>query len=148
MKLRRAHESDAIDILMWRNDPHTIAMCGSSAAVLPGDHYRWFQKALADPNRVFFIAMEGSRNLGVIRFDKSGDDWAVSINLRPDERGKGYGSAILKSGILRLSDQAGAVPLLADIKAVNTASIRIFEKCGFQKVGADGDMLHFVRPGH
>jgi RimJ/RimL family protein N-acetyltransferase len=146
MKLRRAGESDVLDVMQWRNDPATVAMCGSAVPVRKDDHYRWYQRVMADPERFMFIAMEGTRKLGVIRFDKTGDAYTVSINVAPEERGKGYGGQILQAGILRLGDYVGRVPLLAEIRGDNLASIRIFERAGFEVCAHEDGRVHYRRP--
>jgi RimJ/RimL family protein N-acetyltransferase len=140
MKLRRATMDDALDVLAWRNDPHTIAMSRTAAAALDQTaHVFWFAKAIADPNRELFIATEDGRRLGMVRFDKLHDGWLVSINLSPAERGKGYGGKVLKKALAAVRPRR----LLAEIKADNIASIHIFERYGFRQIGSKDGFLHF-----
>lgn len=139
MKLRRAFMDDALDVLAWRNDSLATAMSKSHGTVAFDDHMKWFSEAIQDPNRVLLVATEDEKRLGIVRFDKTGDRWLVSINLAPGHRGKGYGSAILKEAVA----VAQVGPLLAEIRKTNAASIHIFEKCGFRFVGAEGDFEYW-----
>lgn len=145
MKLRRAHDSDSIDLLMWKNDPHSLAMSGCAAPVEPMAHGVWFRKLLDDPDRFMFIGVVGTTSVGMVRFDKTGDAFKVSVNVAQAERGKGYGDQLVKSGILKLGDYVGRVPLLAKIKGDNLASIRIFERCGFELIANEDGWLHYRR---
>jgi RimJ/RimL family protein N-acetyltransferase len=132
---------DALAVLEWRNDPTSVAASKSGALVKTADHLPWFAKSIDDPDRDIFIATEGDRRIGMVRFDREDDAWLVSINLAPDERGKGYGDRVLLKAIA----EVGRRHYLAEIKADNLASIRMFERCGFRQVGIGGEFLHFMR---
>lgn len=81
----------------------------------------------------------------MIRFDRSNGAWLVSINVAPSERGKGYAYPALDAAIRLLTTTIGPCAISAEIRHDNLASIRIFEKCGFQLNGTEGDFLHWIR---
>jgi RimJ/RimL family protein N-acetyltransferase len=141
MDIRPATMEDALAVLEWRNDPQTVGAC-KTGSVDRDAHLAWFAEAIADPKRVLRIATDGDRRIGMIRFDRRDDGWLVSINIAPDERGKGYGERVLRQAML----DGGGSRYLAEIKSDNLASIRIFERCGFRQIGAEDGFLHFVRP--
>lgn len=58
----------------------------------------------------------------------------VSIYIRPEKTGKGYGQAALKF-LVEHAGEKGIKSLIAKISADNTISIKLFEKNGFKKVG-------------
>ena len=122
---------DALDVLAWRNDPLAVAMSKTPGAVEETGHLAWFAKAVKDPRRALFIAVEDGRNLGMVRFDKPDDTWLVSINMAPEARGKGYGRAVLTEAIAMLRASNGPCRLSAEIKDSNATSLRLFERCGF-----------------
>jgi RimJ/RimL family protein N-acetyltransferase len=142
MQIRRATMEDAMAVLDWRNDPQTIAV-SKTGSVDRASHLAWFAKAIESPDRMLLIASEDGRRLGMVRFDRSGDTWLVSINMAPDVRGQGYGTRALRKSLSMI----GAVRLLAEIKPENIASIRTFERCGFQRVGDEGGLGKWVRDG-
>jgi RimJ/RimL family protein N-acetyltransferase len=141
MQLRRATIDDALDVLEWRNDPQSVA-ASKTGAVNRDTHLAWFPKAVVDEQRAIFIAEEDGRKIGMIRFDRDERAWTVSINLAPDQRGKGYGDRILSAGI----NAIGSPPLIAEIKDDNIASIRLFERCGFRRISHEDGWLHYTRP--
>ena len=145
MQLQRATMDDALDVLAWRNDPESIAASKTGGAVEVKEHLDWFGRKFESPDHLILIAVNDGRKLGMVRFDRMPGEWIISINLAPPERGKGYGATMLAIAIQRLGDHIGAVNLLAEIKADNLASLRIFEKCGFHLSGAEGDWLQWVR---
>lgn len=131
MEVRRATMDDALDVLVWRNDPQTISM---SKTIGPTDrvaHLTWFERTLEDPNKLLYMAVDQGPKVGMIRFDRSGDDWTVSINVAPHQRNKGYGSQILNAGADALRKTVGPSRLVAEIKEGNLASLNLFQKCGF-----------------
>ena len=139
MRLRRATMDDALDVLAWRNDPHTIAMSKTPGVLDRASHMAWFARAVRSEDRVIFIALEADMKLGMVRFDRTGDAWLVSINVAPEQRGTGYGSRLLNDAIELFHSLAGDISILAEVKCGNEASLRIFERCGFvREVDKDG----------
>lgn len=61
------------------------------------------------------------------------DTAEVSVYLRPDARGRGYGREAVDTAVWR-ARQSGFHALLATVCAENAASLRLFAACGFEKV--------------
>ncbi len=59
----------------------------------------------------------------------------IGYSIRPSERGKGYGTALLEQG-LELCEMFGITPV-AVVRKDNAASIRVLEKNGFEKYGGE-----------
>jgi RimJ/RimL family protein N-acetyltransferase len=131
MKLRRAAMTDALDVLAWRNDPLAIAMSRTPDAVESAKHLSWFKSAIEDPDRLILIAEDGARKIGMVRFDRMRDDWRISINIAPEERGKGYGQASLREAIIAFRAAIGPGRIVAESKTTNVASLHLFKQCGF-----------------
>ena len=125
---------DALDVLAWRNDPITVAMSKTPGLVDQQSHMAWFAKAVLDQYRLILIALQAEEKLGMVRFDRTGDAWLVSINLAPAVRGKGLSTEILEQAIALFGGTHGTHRLLAAIKEDNVASLKLFERCGFRKV--------------
>lgn len=132
---------DALAVLEWKNDPASLAASKNPAPVKVTDHLAWFARSIDNPDRDIFIATEGDRRIGMVRFDKLSDAWLVSINLDPSERGKGDGDKVLTKAMAQVWGRR----LRAEIKVDNPASIRVFERCGFVQVGHEDGWLHFAR---
>lgn len=139
MIIRSATNSDALDVLEWRNDPMTRAMSRSSHVVEERSHIEWFAKAVTDPRHTLLIGeVEGSK-VGLVRFDH-GDITEVSIFMNPAHRGRGYGLALLLEA---LKFDRGEI--VAEIRPENIASLRIFEQAGFEFQDIHDGLRRYVR---
>ena len=65
---------------------------------------------------------------------------SIGYSVRPSERGKGYGTALLEQG-LELCAMFGIKPV-AVVKKDNAASIRVLEKNGFVREGLQRDAVY------
>ncbi|KRC60449.1 hypothetical protein ASE14_05355 [Agromyces sp. Root81] len=141
IEFRRARLSDAAAVFEWRNDSTSRAASVSTGEISWAGHVEWFESALADPLREIYIAVESdSSAVGMCRFDERTDAAEVSINLAPSVRGKGIASVVLRGAIdAYREDHPGTGRLTAVIRPSNTASVRLFERLGFTRLGGDGE---------
>lgn len=137
IELRRATEADAVMLLEWRNDPVTRANSRNTARIKPGgQHERWLQDVLADPDRSLLIAELDGESIGQVRFDRlAGDEWEISITLDPARRAQGLGALLIRSGVDWLRREVGPVPVIAEVRDSNELSMRAFRACGFTDAG-------------
>lgn len=149
LHLRGATEADAQILWLWRNDPQARLASQSSSGPIPWPaHERWVADALSDPKTRLFIAERDGLPIGMVRFDDANGGHEVSINMRPDARGKGVGGRILEEACRKFAGRDPA-PLIAIIHGSNTPSRHIFEKCGFEDHGTFGERGYrrYLRPG-
>ena len=132
----------------WRNDATTRALFLNSDIVPWENHEKWFSKALNDSNRHFYVGKLGDNLAGVIRFDKlenTDQTYDVSINVAPNNRGKGVGKRLLSKALERfLQDATDANTIIAVIKKENIASTRTFLSAGFQEEESSNQMNKYV----
>ncbi len=142
--LRLAARGDSDDLLAWRNDPATRANSRNTAEIAQDAHALWFERALGDPNRRIWIAESDGRKLGTVsavRVREAGVE--VSITVAPAMRGRGTGSTMLRAAVAEAARLWPAAAILAVIRPGNTASRRLFERCGFAMTGEqDGLMVY------
>lgn len=175
MELRRVIGSDAIDFFLWWNDRETRRFSGVGGPVSLDKHLRWFGENIRNPH--WYVGMidgqylddvEGrhiyvnGRSIGAARVDADPIDhraW-ISINLDPQERGKGYGTELIRLATDRyhtsntqreyMFDTAeigemsrGTVRpvVFARIHRLNTPSLRAFAKAGYTSDSEDGVWL-------
>jgi len=130
--LRPAELADSEDLLRWRNDPVTRAHSFHTEAISAEEHERWFSQTLERRDRLLLIGMLGAEKIGVLRFDLAADSAEISINLAPQARGRGLGTALIIAGSSHLLEQHPIIATIyAKIKPDNLASIRAFEKAGY-----------------
>lgn len=128
MLVRQAGAHDALDVLAWRNDPHTRAMSREQGVLDRDQHVAWFSRAIRSPDRRIYIGESEGRSIGMVRFDRIEDGWEVSINIAPDSRSRGHGLAMLTNAISAFPHR----PVIAEILEGNDASVRLFQRCGFE----------------
>ncbi len=149
LQLREALLEDSSVIFAWRNDPETVRNSLSQAPVQYEVHERWFAKKLRSAESLFLVAERLSADepeaIGICRFDlAAGNTAVVNINVAPSERGKGFGKAILESAVSYLRQAVPEIRLLnAEVMETNFSSRSIFEKAGFELLGASGGVMRY-----
>ena len=122
-------------IWQWRNDPVTRSMFRSEDLISWECHSNWYQKTLANPNRIMYVAITEQLPIGVVRFDSINNlegTFEISININPLERSKGLGLEVLKNALYKLKqERPGVQKIIAEVKKENPASNRLFVSCGF-----------------
>ena len=152
LNIRSATENDSSDLLEWRNDPLTIQMSQSTCGVSKADHESWFRKTLKTQSINLLICESESdltkiSKIGMVRFDETADNlYKVSINLNPLHRGKGLAKKCLESSVNDFSiKNKRNIQLIAEIKASNEASKKIFSDVGFKYVkNIDNNFLQYM----
>lgn len=135
VKVRRAAEHDVRPIFEWANDPETRSV-SFQQGVIPWDtHQAWFTRKLADPSCRLLVAEDSSGTaFGMVRFDVGGDEAAISINLAPEHRHRGLGTAVLLAACRAWLAEGRTSVVTALVKPGNEASLRAFQRAGFERV--------------
>ena len=146
LTIRPALPEDAFDLLRWRNDPLVRAMSRTGEPIPEASHLAWYTAACQDPNRLLLVGAVDGAAVGMVRFDRRPPtDWEVNIMLAAGVRGRGLGEALLRAGLSRLEALHGPVPVVAEIRASNTPSLRLFESLGFRLAGCAEGFLRYRR---
>jgi RimJ/RimL family protein N-acetyltransferase len=134
---------DADLLLRWRNDPTTRANSFDSSPIDREDHIRWLTAMLGNPRSArIWIAADGERAVGQVRVDRRDRNTGeISVAIDPDERGRGFGVAIIQLGTVRAHEELGVASVVAVVKATNYASLAAFRRAGyaFEQNGRRGD---------
>ncbi len=136
--LRPATRHDIGRVWEWRYGNNAMRFYRSSDVPDLDVHTAWMKKALSDPHRDLRIFCHAGQPVAHIRFDISTEDPAeaeIGICLSCAVRGQGIGQRALRLAIS--SSPKDVRRLYADVHRDNTASVRIFEKSGFEPVGVD-----------
>lgn len=133
--LRPATEGNSGVLLEWRNDPEAVRLSVSGRGVTPPEHRKWLSGRLADPGTRLWIAERAGTAIGQVRVDVADGIGTVSVAVAPSQRGRGFGSAVLRAMVVEMEPEAGVRRLRALAHAENTASIRAFERAGFHRQG-------------
>lgn len=130
--LRSAVSSDELLLFQWRNDETTRLASVCSDPIKLSDHRSWFRKSLTNPHRLIQIGHYSGENIGMVRFDHFPEEARaeVSIIMAPQFRGKKLAACLLAAALK--NNPFVGIRLTATIRPTNIASIKTFEKNGFQ----------------
>lgn len=145
IQLRKAVEDDCRDVYEWRNSQIARQFSNTEREIPYEEHLKWFNSSLRDQSRTIYIVLDEGEKIGQIRFDEESDDTArVSITVKPEECGKGYGAQIIRKGTREYFRINDAKKIIAEIKLRNIVSRRAFEKAGYKLVSESGEVLTYA----
>jgi len=150
LALRSAVAADARLLWEWRNDPTVRAAAFSQDPIPWTSHQAWLRERLDTPACRIYIAEQGGRPLGQIRFEQVGPApgrTEVGLSLDAGSRREGWGAALIMAGMARLRADGFDDSVHALVKTVNVASARAFATAGFERVSdqdGSGGVLHLV----
>ena len=132
MKIRNINQKDSKDLFEWRNNFGSRKMSFENKKITLEEHEKWFKKSIISSNKTFYIGEHNGTKIGVCRFEYNNEKniSEISINLNPNERGKGYGKKLLTNAIKTYLKNKNCI-LSAKIKEDNTISLRLFSSSGF-----------------
>lgn len=137
IKVRPAQLSDAEGIWEIRNEPASLAVAANPEIIPLDKHIAWFtDKYFSGKENVCFVAEVDGNVVGYSRFDlgQNKNQYINSIAIASSMHGKGIGTLLLKQSIEQLKSQ---IPIHAEVRKFNIASIKMFERVGFKKISED-----------
>jgi len=131
--LRRALYTDVNITFKWANDPLVRKFSLTQSPITWESHLEWYRKKITDNNCAYFIVMHENIPIGSLRLDVSNTVATISYLLDPIAHGKGFGTKVLKAAQeLCTFFNINIEKLCGVVKKENIASIKIFEKLGYQ----------------
>ncbi len=132
---REARLADADFLWRWANDRETRQNSFSKSPIPYAAHVAWLEQRLASDATRIWIFSDGDTPVGQVRFDIAGGVAEIGITVAPEQRGRGYGKAMLEQAIRCLHEaRRDHVRPRASVLARNEASLRLFKACGFEEV--------------
>lgn len=145
LHFRLAQSADAEFFFNLRNDPTTRAMSRNDQKIGWTEHKQWFLKRINDPDHEFFLAHYKNSDIGTVRVDSQNSASELSWTVAPEQRGAGFGKAMLKQFV-----EFRPGNYLAVIRSDNSASCRMCEAAGFSQHRTESNYSHYtnydVRP--
>lgn len=135
--LRKAALTDKVLLFLWANDPETRKQSFSSSVISMEEHTVWFENKISDSNCVILIG-ETQRGypIGQVRFEIRPQlgSALVSISLDKNFRSLGLSEQLLARSIAYLRKLNMQIKLLAEVRAENRSSERLFTKLNFLSI--------------
>jgi RimJ/RimL family protein N-acetyltransferase len=124
-------------VLAWRSNPVVYEHFRRQEGPLEWDpHVSWFESRPED--RFDYVIRYGDRRVGSVNLTETDE---VGIYLGdPSARGHGVATRALGWLCERFADRE---PLRAEIHRENDPSRALFERCGFERVGSDGEWQRY-----
>jgi len=134
INLRKVEITDINDMFEWRNHPDIRKNFFNQELLSWDEHEKWFIAKLKDPDAAVYMAYYKKEKIGTIRFEANESAIKTSVMLNPLFLGKGLGSQVIKMGVKRfIMEKNPDMQIIAEIKKDNVASIKAFEKAGFEE---------------
>jgi RimJ/RimL family protein N-acetyltransferase len=132
--LRRVTPSDREALFHWRNHP-SVRQHSIHSDEIPWEvHCQWFEQILGHPQRLLLVGETEDDPVGVLRYDLNDGAALISVYLVPERMGQGFGALLLMAGSEWLRGHYPSIQqVVAEILPDNAASIKAFEKAGYQK---------------
>lgn len=130
---RKAMEEDVMQVFDWSNDPLSRVNSYFSDPIPLETHKNWFAERLKDSSSIIYIAEVNKVPAGMIRYSLGENNAVVGILIGEKFRGQGLATDFLL-GTAKLYFKENKLPVFAYIKVQNKASVRSFEKAGYQKL--------------
>lgn len=143
INIRLAQPGDAQKIWEIRNEPASLAVAANPETIPLAQHIAWFNgKYFAGESSVCFVAEVDQNVIGYCRFDSNPDknQYLNSIAIASAMHGKGIGTLLLQQSIEQLKS---SVPIHAEVRKFNIASIKMFERVGFKKISEDDKNIYY-----
>ncbi len=130
--------TDAELLWRWANDRETRENSFTRSPIPYADHVDWLERRLASDATRLWIFDDGGVPVGQVRFEISDEIAEIGISVAPEQRGRGYGQAMLTEAVRRLRGELGQrVRPRAIVLARNAASLRLFRACGFEDIATE-----------
>lgn len=143
LNLREITDADAQLLFDWANDPLVRENAIHSEPIQWENHLNWFESKLKSSDTFIYIAIADDVEVGQIRFDLNDGCYEIDYSIASAQRGKGFGNKMVGAGIAKMRSQFPGTPIKALVKKANIASMRVFEKLGFECV-EDGEMKTYL----
>ncbi|RSK43528.1 UDP-2,4-diacetamido-2,4,6-trideoxy-beta-L-altropyranose hydrolase [Hymenobacter perfusus] len=129
---RRATAADSKQYLLWANDPAVRSNAIRQETIAWEQHQRWFSRRLDDAETYLYYFEQQGQPVGQVRLEFTGSEALIDYSVAATARGQGLGLAVLLRAILELRrERPGPWTLVAQVKAGNLPSRRVFERVGF-----------------
>lgn len=131
ISLQKASPEDTDLMFSWQSNPKTRTYFRDSSIPSYLEHCDWMEKTLTRNDVYLYTIVYKKRKVGCIRLDLSGlNRAAVSILLSPEEYGNGFAYSALDAALKKHRN----LEFEAYIDVENSASQKLFKKCGFAQV--------------
>lgn len=135
INLRKIKSTDQKYFSAWWRDKELIKLTsGVFKFISDKEIENYFKIILARAEDLHFIITLNKKVIGHISLVKRRNNWhETQIIISQEKWGKGYGTRAINI-LKRKAKRLGIEKVYLEVRPTNTRAIRVYEKCGFQKV--------------
>lgn len=142
-KIRNFEKKDFTEIYKWENDQLALKNSFTKKKFSYENHYLWCYDKLRSNNFYIHIFYNNNKKLGLVKVKKNKSIGIISINLNPKFRGKKLSTKFLLKSEKELSEKIKI--LRAYVYKSNYKSVKMFTKCGYNKIMFFDDKIKFEK---
>lgn len=131
--LREVTEADMDLLFQWANDPDVRRNAFHTEAIPYETHVKWFHRMLENEAVHLYILCRAGEPVGQIRLDVGDGAAVIDYSIAPAYRGRGFGKTLLALAKEQAVKITGVTKLIGQVKTENSASVSVFEKCGYAR---------------
>lgn len=136
LTMRTATANDVDLYFNWANDKVVRENSFDSSEINYEQHVKWFNTKLNSKDCFFYLFTDANnKTVGQVRIDKTNEEVVIGVSIDANYRGKGFGKQMLDMASKAYFKQFPEATIIAYVKEVNTASIKLFKSAGFIKMG-------------
>ena len=122
-----------VEPMRWWHIPAVHAIESECFTVDPWSVEQFWEE-LAQPTRIYRVAMRGDEVIGYAGIFHAGADADIqTIAVRPGEQCQGIGRMLLRE-LIAAAHQSGATSLLLEVRADNSPAIAMYRDEGFDQI--------------
>lgn len=131
----------------WASDKKVRQFSFNKTEILFDEHKEWFTAKLLDPNCFYYILQRGAERIGSIRIDYKEENniGLISYLIGSEYHGMGHGTRILQLIEELVLMKFETIQLNGLVMKSNNASVRIFNKLGYDLLLEQNDILTFTK---
>ncbi|MEQ8603732.1 MAG: HAD-IA family hydrolase [Marivibrio sp.] len=147
-RLRLAKEADRPFLFALRNREEDVAYFTTPRRLEPSELEQRFTLDPTLTRRLTFILESASRSTAMLRLDQRGEaSYEIGVAVAPAARGEGLGRRGVEQAMDAVAAMHGPVRFTASVAIENAASLRLFDSCGFTRVGTSDRFQLFAKLG-
>ncbi|MFM8515711.1 MAG: ribosomal protein S18-alanine N-acetyltransferase [Actinomycetota bacterium] len=122
-----------VEPMRWWHIPAVHAIESECFTVDPWSVEQFWEE-LAQPTRIYRVAMRGDEVIGYAGIFHAGADADIqTIAVRPGEQRQGIGRMLVRE-LIAAAHQSGATALLLEVRADNSPAIAMYRDEGFDQI--------------
>ncbi len=132
--LREAQIQDRDLLFQWANDALVRQNAFHTEQIPYENHIKWYDNMMQNPFVYQYILCDGELPVGQLRLDIKKTTAVIDYSIAQNKRGLGLGYQIIMLAKEKVASEITSVTeLIGQVKYGNTASEKVFEKCGFHR---------------